>query len=1447
MDQYLCYYCPAGGGSFQEIIKHVEKEHSTRIVKVRSLELHVESGKMGYRTHNFQVMAKDIHKKNQRLVVKSDEPGNLVISVEGPEEDKSTSMIRSPLAKKIKRVEANDEMNCSNKVTENSENKFEADFRMLSDDDDKESISDVKVFTEQLPSVIETLRKHGQLEIWKKFNDMVCKNEFPMTNIAYLLFLDVVKWFSHDNSVCMRYDDQVTKFWRIGYKLFHGKFLRFMGGPKNKGQVIFGETTRGTYTTTDSRINFAVPVSRVSDLNRSPLAPDNIRPGIIQPLLEKIVPTAIEGKTYKICLDGKKINASTSGKLGDVDLFGFEKQPTLPERKARLENELKLTEQLVSTLDSYDDDMPLTSMLSTGAETITNKLKELITLLGKRVHDLRTTKMTRQASLQKFKLLAGDNWKKSHLCNVISAISSQLYDINNCIERTMRLIDNLCHHCSTVHGCGELFTLNRIVNLHSQNNYKHLNDIVNHEFNEDTYIFLKQRTEKWFAIRAESTVTGSTLNASLGLDTLKSQQEHFDYVKFGKDRPPPSAQVKEKMNYGTVNELHAVATLVAKVLPVLYPNMVYSEVGCVKRENNGVHYIISPDGRCDEKSNDNKETNTMAIEIKCPFPAPPGTYKLPVYYKIPKYYVPQILSEMFALGVGHLLFLCYSRESTAVMQADFDPDLWSLMQKELEAVYTNDHRPVKKSESVVILQNRINSYIDSHVTFLGEFVSVKGVECQGKSSSIDEPFCVNASVDKEDSMLKVSNLKVDLHETSKALNTSYQLNRMKASEFLGFMISDLDRMSSTSGIPAIPIAFGMKGYSLPTETLRRMLEYVLCECARAGLYVPICSFDGQWSRLTVRDQNDYPLTLLQLQKDVYQDVRKMSTGQILTNLTSRNLVRCLTMTELSQVIEIEAESSQKVVVGGKKMDDKIEISPRIVKMIRDWKNGKRRQEDQQKRSRIVQMDDAETDTLASLPVDVVQDLSDDIVQELMNVGYQKDMSVGLPTRSVDDFGISLQTAENLVCNIQGYNDGRADNNACSMPIGSNADDVYIRDTHIKEQVLSTNDFDAMLCALRSGKSKKTWTMSCQTFSELFVNASTINKSFTKEELVTATKPVLGKLNALNEELHIRLSENKHQIVTKLSKALGDGSIQDAPARKTKRSPPSLNSLATSSLRKLPKEILTALYAEDVFPSRRREWYANSPFGEDVNIKGLGVTDDKWYSMPEFNSLTGNYVFMILDSYHQLCGARRLVCQNGIPLKGVRREAFVKVAMESEANGCQLSPAMVIDLIDKQNAAFARATFSEKVSDALDSLGEHTTADFCRMIDSWYKADDEPGISAVDRCKYRLKLKEWLLDGISFSEFPPPRAFIKGIPVVLFEGLLTNVERKIQLYTFSKSGTYNVRSVGSLDIENFFGTFQDLDPKGTGVLRPDDIPAALSVAVELLDVKLDPNRYMFNPL
>lgn len=141
----------------------------------------------------------------------------------------------------------------------------------------------------------------------------------------------------------MRYSDEVRRFWRVGLKLFKGKFLQFMSGMKNSGQQdIAGQTS---YKASESYVNFAVPDRKILDKLESPVRCSN--PGILMDMKDAVSnsdPDQIQ--TYKMCVDGKKINAGTRGqKFGDINLWGLEDHPTLLEREIRLQNDIaKITD-----------------------------------------------------------------------------------------------------------------------------------------------------------------------------------------------------------------------------------------------------------------------------------------------------------------------------------------------------------------------------------------------------------------------------------------------------------------------------------------------------------------------------------------------------------------------------------------------------------------------------------------------------------------------------------------------------------------------------------------------------------------------------------------------------------------------------------------------------------------------------------------------------------------------------------------------------------------------------------------------------------------------------------------------------------------------------------------------------------------------------------------------
>jgi hypothetical protein len=76
-----------------------------------------------------------------------------------------------------------------------------------------------------------------------KFFKLVQEGKFPLNNIAFELFLDIVELFDKDESRQMRYSPSTLQFFWLGRKLFGGRFIRFMSGPKNESDILTGSST----------------------------------------------------------------------------------------------------------------------------------------------------------------------------------------------------------------------------------------------------------------------------------------------------------------------------------------------------------------------------------------------------------------------------------------------------------------------------------------------------------------------------------------------------------------------------------------------------------------------------------------------------------------------------------------------------------------------------------------------------------------------------------------------------------------------------------------------------------------------------------------------------------------------------------------------------------------------------------------------------------------------------------------------------------------------------------------------------------------------------------------------------------------------------------------------------------------------------------------------------
>ena len=178
--------------------------------------------------------------------------------------------------------------------------------------------------------------------------NLLATETFPTHNICYLLFLDIVEWFSCNSTTHMRYREETLQFWRIGYRLFHGKFIRFMSGMRSFDQVLDGTSDKGFFDPLKSKVNFAVP-SR----NNLYKETSSFYPGINEDAIKATV-SLYKQKPLKLSADGKKISRGKCKNIGDIDCWGYEATPNLSERKKSHTEDISNIESVQNKIDEME-------------------------------------------------------------------------------------------------------------------------------------------------------------------------------------------------------------------------------------------------------------------------------------------------------------------------------------------------------------------------------------------------------------------------------------------------------------------------------------------------------------------------------------------------------------------------------------------------------------------------------------------------------------------------------------------------------------------------------------------------------------------------------------------------------------------------------------------------------------------------------------------------------------------------------------------------------------------------------------------------------------------------------------------------------------------------------------------------------------------------------------
>ena len=422
------------------------------------------------------------------------------------------------------------------------------------------------------------------------------------------------------------------------------------------------------------------------------------------------------------------------------------------------------------------------------------------------------------------------------------------------------------------------------------------------------------------------------------------------------------------------------------------------------------------------------------------------------------------------------------------------------------------------------LRKELTKFVENKVSKLCEVKSVKATTCSHKYEP-DLDFHRGHREDirvLESETVFLSELETLLHKCIECIKTAYNLCRVKATEVLVFLVANMDRIHKPEIPHAMPIAYALKGYSMKTDVMRCMIEQVLYESYTRGLYIPVIAFDGQWYNIAVGNRNGEPLTLLQLQKDIYNEAKQETKSALLKRLYQANVVHAPDLQTLNDEVKLDyvLDSNSKfkapILVGKVLNKDVFVPSNSVTNLIkRELLATKSKAEERQ-----IDVDGRDITSpdciLSVLPESVLNALDDQMISEIRRI------ESGIAHNCNDIQSLSQDALEDLPQLFLGTE--RNSENSVSpedisdepLNIDTNDTGTNISDLDNREPIVSFNekDYGDMLNSMKESKDGKRWeACDVNQFSNKFISVESIKASFNRKEIQICLRTVKEKLKA----------------------------------------------------------------------------------------------------------------------------------------------------------------------------------------------------------------------------------------------------------------------------------------------------------------------------------------------
>ena len=309
-------------------------------------------------------------------------------------------------------------------------------------------------------------------------------------------------------------------------------------------------------------------------------------------------------------------------------------------------------------------------------------------------------------------------------------------------------------------------------------------------------------------------------------------------------------------------------------------------------------------------------------------------------------------------------------------------------------VINQEGKPIilkRKRENAAILKAKIKEYTEVCVELLAEFPSCNSSVCThtGKTYQIENARGYHAIPPNRDSSVKqtyarLTEIGQTIMRTVKCIEEMYDVLRTPGKEVLVTLLSDMDRMKQSEHAHAIPIAYGLFGYSLKVEVIRSMVAEITTACTEQGLKVVAVSSDGQFYKLAVRNKNDEPLTVLQLAKDTWAKAKKLTKSEEIkflmdvNHLGSCDQVNKAVLTRLDEHGNTHFHGPIQVYGIKDKPWDLLYNPPRLLSLMSEKGNCEKQTEEI-----ATDLDDLPPDVLNKLPDERTSTGTDSVTEEYM--------------------------------------------------------------------------------------------------------------------------------------------------------------------------------------------------------------------------------------------------------------------------------------------------------------------------------------------------------------------------------------------------------------------------------------------------------------------------------